>query len=60
MEPLLSYEQLASELGVTIRSVRNMVYRGVLPVVVLGHRTRKFRRSDVERALKKRTVKELT
>jgi excisionase family DNA binding protein len=59
MEPLLSYEQMASELGVPVRSLRNLVYQGVLPVVVLGHRTRKFRRSDVERALKKRVVKEI-
>lgn len=59
MEPLLNYQQLAAELGVPVRSLRELVYKGVVPHLRLGHRTVKFQRSAVERALKRRVVKEV-
>ena len=59
LEPLLDYEKLATELGVPVHSLRSFVYKGVVPYVKLGHTTVKFRASEVERALKKRTVREV-
>ncbi len=59
LETLLDYDQMAAELGVPVRSLRNLVYKGIVPHLRLGHRTVKFRRSAVERALRKRTVKEV-
>jgi excisionase family DNA binding protein len=59
LEPLLNYEQAAAELNVPVRSLRQLVYKGIVPHLRLGHRTVKFRRSEIERALKKRAVKEV-
>ena len=59
LEPLLDYQQMAGELGVPVRSLRQLVYKGIVPHLRLGHRTVKFQRSQVERALKKRTVHEV-
>ena len=59
LEPLLNYEQAASELRIPVRSLRDLVYKGVVPVIRTGHRSAYFRRSEIERALKKRTVKEV-
>lgn len=59
LEPLLNYEQAAGELGIPVRSLRDLVYKGIVPHLRLGHRTVKFRRSEIERALKKRAVKEV-
>jgi excisionase family DNA binding protein len=57
VEPLLDYRQMAAELGVPVRSLRELVYKGVVPHLRLGHRTVKFQRARVERALNKREVK---
>jgi excisionase family DNA binding protein len=57
LEPLLSYEQMASELNVPVRSLRELVRKGVIPHLRLGHRTVKFQRSKVDRALQRREVK---
>jgi excisionase family DNA binding protein len=57
LEPLLDYNQIASELNISVRSLRNLVYEGVVPHLRLGHRTVKFQRSKVERALARREVK---
>jgi excisionase family DNA binding protein len=59
MEPLLGYEQAAAELNVPVRSLRDLVRRGVVPHLRLGWRTVKFRRSEIERALKKRSIREV-
>jgi len=59
MEQLLNYEQAAAELGLSVRALRELVYKGIVPHLRLGHRTVKFRRSEIERALKKRAVKEV-
>ena len=58
-EPLLSYDQMAAELGVTVRTLRELVYRGVVPYLKLGHRTVKFQSSRVVKALAKREVREI-
>ena len=57
LEPLLSYDQMAGELNVPVRSLRELVRKGCVPHLRLGHRTVKFQRSKVERALAKREVK---
>jgi hypothetical protein len=57
LEPLLNYGQLATELRLSIREVRTLVQKGIVPHLRLGHRTVKFQRSQVERALKRREVK---
>jgi excisionase family DNA binding protein len=59
MEPLLSYDQMAAELGIPVRTLREWVYAGVLPYLKLGHRTVKFQRSRVLKALAAREVKEV-
>jgi excisionase family DNA binding protein len=59
LEPLLGYDEMAAELGVPVRSLRQLVYKGIVPHLRLGHRTVKFQRSKVERALKKREVREV-
>ena len=59
LEPLLNYEQAAAELNVPVRSLRDLVRKGVVPHLRLGWRTVKFRRSEIERALKKRAIKEI-
>ena len=57
-EPLLNYPAIAGELRLPERYVRYLVSKNVIPCIRLGHKTIRFRRSDVERALKKREVKE--
>jgi excisionase family DNA binding protein len=57
LEPLLDYGQMAAELGVPVRSLRQLVYKGVVPHLRLGHRTVKFQRSQIEKALRRREVK---
>ena len=59
MEQLLTYAEAAAELGISVRSLRELVRKGCAPFYKLGHRTILFRRSEIERALKKRLVKEV-
>lgn len=33
LEPLLDYQQAAAELGITTRSIREWVHKGVVPVI---------------------------
>ena len=58
-EPLLNYPQMANELGVPVRTLRSLVYRGVVPHVRLGHRLVFFQASKVAKAIAKREVKEV-
>ena len=57
LEPLLNYEQAAAELGITMRSLRQLAYKGVVPHLRLAHRTVKFQRSRLGRALQNREVR---
>jgi hypothetical protein len=60
MEQLLSgYRALSEASGVKVRTLRTLVARGVLPVVKAGHRTCLFSPSKIEKALQRRTVKEV-
>jgi excisionase family DNA binding protein len=59
LERLLGYREMAAELGVPVRSLRQLVHKGIVPHLRLGHRTVKFQRSKVAKALRKREVKEV-
>jgi excisionase family DNA binding protein len=59
IERLLGYEELAREIGLPIRTVRSLTYRGIIPHIRLGHRRVKFQASRVQKALARREVKEV-
>jgi excisionase family DNA binding protein len=54
---LLTLDELARALGETRRTIRNWRSKGVIPVLVLGHRSLRFRLAAVLEALRKREVK---
>jgi DNA-binding transcriptional MerR regulator len=51
---LLNTNQIAFEIGVTTRTVRNYVKGGLLPSIRIGKRTVRYRIDDVIAFLKKR------
>jgi hypothetical protein len=54
---LLTEAELARTLGETTRSIRNWRHKGIIPSLVLGHRSIRFRLDSVLAALDKRQVK---
>jgi hypothetical protein len=56
-EKLVGYEQLAVETGIPVRTLRSLVYRKVIPVVRLGHRTVVFSVTNVMRSLSRYEVR---
>ena len=57
MDEFLTKQTLAARLDLpSTRVVDEMVARGVLPAIRLGHRTLRFRWSDVERTLSQLTI----
>jgi excisionase family DNA binding protein len=57
VDEFLTKQTLAARLDLpSTRVVDEMVARGVLPAIRLGHRTLRFRWSDVERALSQLTI----
>jgi len=54
---LLSIEELAGALGENVRTIRNWRARGLIPTLVLGHRSLRFRLDAVLAALEKRQIK---
>jgi hypothetical protein len=54
---LLTLNELAHALGETPRTVRNWRTKGIVPSIVLGHRSIRFRLGAVLLALSKREVK---
>jgi len=60
MEQLLVGYRGASEASnIPVRTLRSLVKNRVLPIIRGGHRSVFFRPSDIERALKKRTTREI-
>lgn len=57
-EPLLTYEELARAKNMSVREVRTLKYKGIIPYLELGHRTVRFQLSRVDKALQKREVRE--
>lgn len=54
-ERLLSTEELAEFLGITTQRIHDMRYKGIgPPAIKLGHRTLRFRLSEVEAWLEDR------
>src|ERR1700676_4817511 len=49
-EESITKEQLAKRLSLSVADVKNLVYRRVILVLRLGHRTIRFRGSEVELA----------
>ncbi len=44
---LLTYGQVAGQLGVSVSKVKKLVYAGDLPAVDVGERNRRIRRADL-------------
>jgi excisionase family DNA binding protein len=59
-EPLIDIKEVAVRLGLKVRQVRTLVYRKVIPVLRLGHRTLRFRWSEVEQAVNRYRQKEIS
>jgi hypothetical protein len=59
MERLDTYRSLSERTGVPVRTLRSLVYRGVIPHLRLGHRLVFFEPTKVQRALQKREVREV-
>lgn len=57
--PLISAEQLAEELGVSVRYVRRIIAERRIPYVKVGHLIR-FQRDDVQRWVEANRVDALT
>jgi excisionase family DNA binding protein len=57
--PLISVEQLADELGVSVRYVRRIIAERRIPYVKVGHLIR-FQRNEVERWVEANRVDTLT
>jgi excisionase family DNA binding protein len=58
-EKLVTIDKLATLSGLPVRTLRTLMTRRTIPFVKLGFRTVRFQPSQVERALKKRTIKEI-
>jgi hypothetical protein len=54
---LLTEAELARPLGETPRTIRNWRHKGIIPYLVLGHRSIRYRLDAVLAALDKREVK---
>ena len=54
---LLTLDELAQALGETPRTIRNWRSKGLIPVLVLGHRSLRFRLDSVLAALGRREIK---
>jgi hypothetical protein len=56
---LKTESEIAAALGEEPRTIRTWRHAGIIPGVVLGHRTIRYKFEDVLRALQKRTVEEV-
>ena len=54
---LMTVDELARALGESVRTIRNWRAKGVIPTLVLGHRSVRFVLDDVLEALRKRRVR---
>jgi excisionase family DNA binding protein len=54
---LLNVDELARALGESVRTIRNWKSKGLIPVLMLGHKTLRFRLDAVLAALEKRQIK---
>jgi hypothetical protein len=56
---LLTESEIARALVEKERTIRSWRHAGVIPAVVIGHRTVRYRLPDVIRALERRTIREV-
>jgi hypothetical protein len=54
---LLNVDELATALGESVRTIRSWQAKGIIPRIVLGHKTIRYRLDAVLAALEKKTVK---
>jgi hypothetical protein len=54
---LLTADQLAAELGESVRTIRTWKQRHVIPFCAISYRTQRFVLADVLAALNRRTIK---
>ncbi len=59
-EKLLDYEGMAADCNMPVRTLRWLVQTKKVPVLVLGHKLRRFQPSRVFEALEKFEVREAT
>jgi excisionase family DNA binding protein len=59
MSKLVTIFSLSELTGLSVRSLRTLVRKRVIPFIKLGHRTLLFSPDKVERALERCTVKEV-
>jgi len=57
MEKLLNISQISGASNVPVRSIRTLVKKGIVPVIVTGHRSHFFQASKFFAALQKYQVK---
>jgi excisionase family DNA binding protein len=57
LEPLLTYKQLAQELNIPERRLRDWTAAGIVPFFKFGYKTILFQKSRVQKALLKREVR---
>jgi hypothetical protein len=53
MEALIDIKELSRQSGMSVRSIRTLLQKGIVPHIRLGYRTIKFSPSRVERAFLK-------
>jgi excisionase family DNA binding protein len=54
---ILDYSQAAAFIGVSRRYMTELVQKRKVPIIDLGHRTKRFRKSDLQKVIEKRTRK---
>jgi hypothetical protein len=54
---LLTAEELAAQLGESVRSITTLKRKKAIPYIDLGYRTHRFRLNDVLAQLERRTIK---
>jgi excisionase family DNA binding protein len=54
---LQTESEIAAVLGEETRTIRTWRHAGIIPAIILGHRSVRFRLDDVVKALEARTVK---
>jgi hypothetical protein len=60
MEQLIhGFKNLSTAMNVPVRTLRSLKDAGVIPYIRAGHRTILFSPSKVEKALQRRTIKEV-
>jgi excisionase family DNA binding protein len=60
IEPLIKIEEVAERLALTVHGIRKLARRRAIPSVKLGYRCLRFKWSEVEAAINRYRVKEIS